>query len=89
MGKTSVSLFHLSAIVNPAKPIAEPNAEILPLRAPRANPSRTIIMTPISANKIAHQVPFLTGSLRMGHAKTAVKNGAAANKKAAFAMVVV
>ena len=45
-----------------------------------------MIKTPIIESNNAHQVFLRMGSFNRGQAKTAVKNGAQANMKAAFAM---
>ena len=80
------SLPHLSDIVNPAKPRAEINAARLPFNPLKDNPELTMIKTPIIESNNDHLVFLRMGSFNRGQAKMAVKNGAQANMKAAFAM---
>jgi hypothetical protein len=83
------NLPHLRESVNPAKPSAEINAARFPFIPLKERPPLTIIKIPIIEKTNAHQVAFRIGSFSKGQAKIAVRNGAQANKKAAFAMEVV
>ena len=83
------NLPHRRERVNPAKPSAEISAARFPFIPLKERPPLTIIKIPIIEKINAHQVAFRIGSFSKGQAKIAVRNGAQANKKAAFAMEVV
>ena len=82
------NLPHLRESVNPAKPSAEVSAARFPFIPLKERPPLTIIKIPIIEQINAHQVAFRIGSFSKGQAKIAVRNGALANIKAAFAMEV-
>ena len=88
-GTICKSLFSLRLIVKKEKPIAEITADKFPFQSPTPKSLEIIIKTPRKATKIDIIVLFDIVSLRNIGDKIAVKIGAQANSRRAFAADVV
>ena len=74
-----------SVMVKTEKPKADANAAEMPAQCPSASPLATMMVTPVAATPMQIQVSLRTDSPNTAIPRTAVMNGAEANKNMAAA----